>query len=58
MRWVFHVGDLSNMPNGATVLFVDDVTTTGSTLSELAKTIYEKRNDINFRWIVIARNMW
>ena len=58
LKWVFHVEDLSQLPNWATILLVDDVTTTGSTLSELAKTIHEIRNDLNFRWAVIARNMW
>jgi predicted amidophosphoribosyltransferase len=58
LKWVFRVGDLSQVLNWATILLVDDVTTTGSTLSELAKTIHESRNDLNFRWAVIARNMW
>ena len=58
LKWVFCVGDLSNLPSWATILLVDDVTTTGSTLSELAKTIHESRNDLNFRWVVMARNMW
>lgn len=58
LKWVFHVEDLSHLPNWATVLLVDDVTTTGSTLSELAKTVHEARSDLNFRWAVIARNMW
>jgi predicted amidophosphoribosyltransferase len=58
LKWVFHVEDLSQVPIWATVLLVDDVTTTGSTLSELARTVYETRNDLNFRWAVIARNMW
>jgi predicted amidophosphoribosyltransferase len=58
LKWVFHVEDLSQVPIWATILLVDDVTTTGSTLSELARTVYETRNDLNFRWVVIARNMW
>ena len=58
LKWVFHVEDLSQLPNWSTVLLVDDVTTTGSTLSELAKTIHETRSDLEFRWAVIARNMW
>lgn len=58
LQWVFHVKDLLNVPVWATILLVDDVTTTGSTLSELAKTIHNERNDLNFRWAVIARNMW
>jgi predicted amidophosphoribosyltransferase len=58
LKWVFHVEDISQIPSWSTILLVDDVTTTGSTLSELAKTIHNERNDLNFRWAVIARNMW
>jgi predicted amidophosphoribosyltransferase len=58
LKWVFCVEDLSQIPNWSTFLLVDDVTTTGSTLSELVKTVYEARNDLEFRWAVIARNMW
>lgn len=58
LKWVFHVEDLSQLPNWATVLLVDDVTTTSSTLSELAKAIHSDREDLKFRWAVIARNMW
>ena len=58
LQWAFKVENLSELPNWATVLLVDDVTTTGSTLSELAKAIYEERKDLNFWWAVIARNMW
>ena len=58
LQWAFKVENLSELPNWATVLLVDDVTTTGSTLSELAKTIHEEREDLNFWWAVIARNMW
>ena len=58
LKWVFRVWDLSQVLNWATILLVDDVTTTGSTLSELAKTIHESRDDLDFRWAVMARNMW
>ena len=58
LKWVFYVENLSELPNWVSVLLVDDVTTTGSTLSELAKTIHETRGDLDFRWAVIARNMW
>ena len=58
LKWVFHVDDLSQIPTWSTIILVDDVTTTGSTLSELAKTVHEARTDLNFRWAVIARNMW
>lgn len=56
--WAFVPCNLSILPEWATVLLVDDVTTTWSTLSELAKTLHNCRNDLNFRWAVIARNMW
>lgn len=58
LAWAFVAWDLSILPKWATVLLIDDVTTTGSTLSELAKTIHKSRQDLNFRWAVIARNMW
>lgn len=58
LQWVFHVEDLSQLPVWATVLLVDDVTTTGSTLSEMAKSIHDIRPDLMFWWIVVARNMW
>ena len=58
LKWVFYVEDLSLIPKGSTILLVDDVTTTWSTLSELAKTIHQNREDLHFRWEVIARNMW
>ena len=58
LKWVFCAENLSSLPNWATVLLVDDVTTTGSTLSELAKTIHDARDDLNFRGAVIARNLW
>lgn len=55
---VFVVQNLNKIPLNSTILLVDDVTTTGSTLSELAKTIHSKRSDLQFRWAVICRNMW
>ena len=58
LKWVFQVQDTSHLPIWATILLVDDVTTTGSTLSELAKVIHQSREDLQFRWAVIARNMW
>lgn len=58
LKWVFCAKNLLSLPNWVTVLLVDDVTTTGSTLSELAKTIHDARSDLNFRGAVIARNMW
>ena len=48
LKWVFYVQDLSLVPKESTILLIDDVTTTGSILSELAKTIHEVRNDLDF----------
>ena len=58
LKWKFCIEDLSQVLNWTTILLLDDVTTTGSILSELTKTVHESRNDLNFRWVVIARNMW
>lgn len=58
LKWVFAVKNLSKIPIWSTVLFVDDVTTTWSTMSELANSIHQQRSDLQLRWIVIARNMW
>lgn len=48
----------SQLPSGTTLLLVDDVTTTGATLNELAKTLKQLRSDITVRGAVVARNMW
>jgi ComF family protein len=48
---------LDALPHQATVLFVDDVTTTGSTLLEIAKVIKRDRPDLHIWGGVLARNM-
>jgi ComF family protein len=48
---------LEELPRGAMLLFVDDVTTTGSTLLQLAKVVKEARSDIRVWGAVLARNM-
>jgi ComF family protein len=48
---------LEQLPYGATVLFVDDVTTTGSTLLQIAKVIKKERKDLHIWGAVLARNM-
>ncbi|MDR2415569.1 MAG: double zinc ribbon domain-containing protein [Candidatus Peribacteria bacterium] len=48
---------LEQLPYGATVLFVDDVTTTGSTLLQIANVIKNIRNDLYIWGAVLARNM-
>ena len=58
LKWVFIAEHLSSLPIWATVLLVDDVITTGSTLSEMSKVLHQSRNDLKFRGVVIARNMW
>ena len=49
--------DLSKIPEHATILIIDDVTTTGSTLLELSKTIKAQREDVEIWGMVIARHM-
>lgn len=39
-----------------TILIVDDITTTGSTLQELAKSIKKQYSKTNVRWIVLWKN--
>lgn len=58
LNWVFAPQNLYNIPENSTILLIDDVTTTGSTISELAKTLQKERPDLKFRWAVICRNMW
>jgi predicted amidophosphoribosyltransferase len=49
--------NLDLLPPRATVVLVDDVTTTGSTIQELAKTLKKSRPDLMIWGAVIARNM-
>jgi len=48
---------LEQLPRNATILFVDDVTTTGSTLLEIARVIKKEREDVKIWGAVLARNM-
>ncbi|MDR0283055.1 MAG: hypothetical protein LBI53_07410 [Candidatus Peribacteria bacterium] len=48
---------LEQLPLHSTVLFVDDVTTTGSTLLEIARMIKQEREDVKIWGAVLARNM-
>ncbi|MDR0859612.1 MAG: double zinc ribbon domain-containing protein [Candidatus Peribacteria bacterium] len=57
LEQVFVSYPLDKLPRGATVLFVDDVTTTGSTLLQIAKVIKQEREDVNIWGAVLARNM-
>lgn len=54
---VFVIQDVEQLSQWSTILVVDDVTTTGSTLLELAKVIKKERSDVKIRGAVLARNM-
>lgn len=53
----FILSDSQRLPEWATLLLVDDVTTTGATLNELAKTVKSYRPDLQVWWLVLARHM-
>lgn len=53
--FVAQCGD--QIPLGATIIMVDDVTTTGSTLVQLARVIKQERKDLHLWGAVLARNM-
>lgn len=57
LRNVFECLDLTKVPLHASIVIVDDVTTTGSTILELSKVIKESRSDLHVRGLVIARHM-
>ncbi|MDR0650185.1 MAG: double zinc ribbon domain-containing protein [Candidatus Peribacteria bacterium] len=57
LKDVFVPQRLEQLPHGATVLFVDDVTTTGSTLLQIARVVKNIRNDLHIWGAVLARNM-
>ena len=57
LKSAFVPHQLEQLPRGAKVIFVDDVTTTGSTILEIAKTIKRERVDVKIRGAVLARNM-
>ena len=46
LQEAFELLDLSSLPTEATILLVDDVVTTGSTLLALAKLIKDARPDL------------
>lgn len=48
---------LEKVPEGACVVIVDDVTTTGASLNEVAKVIKFVRKDIQIWGLVVARQM-
>lgn len=53
----FEFIDGKKLPQGATLLIVDDVTTTWATLNELAKTVKIKRPDLQVWGLVLARHL-
>lgn len=52
----FELRNISSLSSGTTVVLIDDVTTTGATLNELAKTLKSKRPDIKVWGLVLARH--
>ncbi len=54
---VFRSHDLLKLPQNAKILIVDDVTTTGATINEMAKTLKSQRPDLSVWGIVIARHI-
>lgn len=52
---VFHL-KINEIWEWDTILIVDDVTTTWSTINELAKTIKSQYPKVRIRWAVLARN--
>lgn len=55
--WAFRINDNINLDGHETIVIVDDVTTTWSTIQELARTIYAQYPTIRIRGLVIARHI-
>jgi len=55
---VFSPLHLEKIPKDSHILLVDDVTTTASTLKEVATCIKSNRPDLKIRWGVLARHTW
>ena len=49
---------VEKIPKDSHILLVDDVTTTASTLKEVATCIKSSRPDLKIRWGVLARHTW
>ncbi len=56
LKWVFKIKKWIKLQWNEIILIVDDVTTTWSTINELAKTIKKTYPNITIRWVVIARH--
>lgn len=57
LKGAFVVQNLEKIKEWSLILLVDDVTTTGATLNQLAKTIKVLRPDLKVWGLVLARNM-
>lgn len=53
----FHVNHTSDLQGDETIIIIDDVTTTGSTINELACSIRAYYPHIRIRWVVVARHV-
>lgn len=54
---VFELKDLDGLNNDSVLIFVDDITTTGSTINKLAKVVKDKLPKIEIWWLVVWRHM-
>lgn len=57
LKNAFIVKDLSALPNGAVVVIVDDVVTTGASLNEVAQVIKQFRPDVKVWGLAVARHV-
>ena len=55
LKNAFCFKDANVLENVQTIILVDDVTTTWSTLNEVAKFIKSKYPKISIRWVVLCR---
>lgn len=53
---VYRLWDSLTLSGSETIIIVDDISTTWSTINQLAKTIKERYENVMVRWIVLARS--
>lgn len=53
----FELKELGGLDNQSILIFVDDITTTGSTINELAKVIKTQLSNTEIWWLVVGRHM-